>query len=102
MLVQSIAASDGRGGLDEVALYGISAAGAALLTLGVVVSLVAILGAARNSYEGVADDDTTTGGTLEWSAAGVPDQGATLEVPAVRSPYPLFDLRDGTEAEGSH
>jgi heme/copper-type cytochrome/quinol oxidase subunit 1 len=102
MLVQSIAAADGRGGLDEAALYGISAAGAALLTLGVVASLVAVLGAARSSYDGEADEGTAAGGTLEWSAAGVPVAGAELETPSIRSPYPLFDLRDGTEAEGSN
>jgi hypothetical protein len=88
LVVQAIAAADGRDGLPDGLLYALVAAGAALLALGVLGGLASGLGAARQGHEGgPSGDGATEGLTLEWSTAGDPV--------AVRSPYPLLDLRDG-------
>jgi heme/copper-type cytochrome/quinol oxidase subunit 1 len=97
LLVEGIAAGDGRDGLPDGLVFGLVAAGAALFALGVLAGLAAALGAARQGYEGgTTGSGETTGLTLEWSTTGLaiptgPDAPATF----VRSPYPLLDLRDG-------
>jgi len=87
LLVQAIAAADGRDGLPEGLLFALVAAGAALFALGVLGGLASGLGAARQGHEDGPSDAVTEGLTLEWSTADDPV--------AVRSPYPLLDLRDG-------
>jgi hypothetical protein len=96
LLVESIAQA-ARNGLVAGVLYGAVAVGAALFLVGVLGALVAVLGAARTSYEGSpAEGGDVIGSTLEWSGRGVAlPGGPSTELAAVGSPYPLLDLRDG-------
>lgn len=99
LLVEGIAAGDGRDGLPEGLVHGLVAAGALLLALGVLAGIAAMLGAARQAYDGVEPaGDGPRGMTLEWSSSGAAIAGALHEGP-VRSPYPLADLRDGADEE---
>lgn len=95
LLVEGIAAGDGRDGLPDGLVYGLVAAGALLFLLGVLGALAASLAAARASYEGQVPAGAPEGGTLEWSSRGLALSGGQSEVPVVRTPYPLLDLRDG-------
>lgn len=75
---------------------GILAVAAGLFTLGMLTALVSAIRAAGVGYSDPVEDDTT-GLTLEWAASS-PPASTTLApaVPAINSPYPLLDLRDGT------
>jgi cytochrome c oxidase subunit 1 len=71
------------------ALGGLGAAGAILLTVGALVVVVAVLGAART--RGTAADDPWGGYTLEWSTASPPSRSNfDAPIPAVVSATPLF------------
>ncbi len=97
LLVEAIAAGDGRDGLPDGLVYGLVAAGALLLALGVLAALAASVGAARSAYDGTAaESGGPEGMTLEWSGRGVAAAGLAHDT-FVRSPYPLADLRDGDE-----
>jgi len=99
LLVEGIAAGDGRDGLPEGLVYGLVAAGGLLVVLGVLGGLTAALGAARASYEGVEPaGEVTEGMTLEWAGRGAAVAGVA-HTDHVRSPYPLADLRDGDTAD---
>jgi cytochrome c oxidase subunit 1 len=91
LLVQAIVQLDGEPTAHQ--LFGaLTAAGAALLALGVLSGLIAAVRA--------ADDDAGTpeGATLEWSFPSPASGGVGLEdLARVTSPYPLLDAREGTE-----
>ena len=74
---------------------GVEALGALVLLVGVIGSLVAYLGAARESSESAGDDVAPEGFTLEWQvpvpAAG---GGRTIPVPVVSDPYPLYESEE--------
>lgn len=100
LLIQGIAAGDGREGIPEGLLNGIVAAGALLLVLGALAGLAASLGAARTGYDvEPSDAEPGTGGTLEWSAVGLARAERDATDVVVSSPYPLSDLRDGGAAD---
>lgn len=69
---------------------GLEALGALLLLVGVVGSLVAYLGAARDDSDDEEQDAAPEGLTLEWQVPSPAVGGVrTAEVPVVTSPYPL-------------
>ena len=71
---------------------------AALFTFGLLIALVSALGAASAGHADPTEDDQS-GLTLEWAVASPPaPEGAGFTVPAVSSPYPLLDLREGPES----
>jgi cytochrome c oxidase subunit 1 len=77
--------------------FALSAIGAALLTLGVVLVLLQVLqvmtGRGRE-----AGADPWEGYTLEWATASPPPyQNFEGELPAIRSPWPLYDARQPAE-----
>ncbi|MEI2638634.1 MAG: cbb3-type cytochrome c oxidase subunit I [Microthrixaceae bacterium] len=80
-------------------LYGAMVAiTAALLMLGLLIGLLSALGAASAGHADPTADDST-GLTLEWAFASPPaPAGAGFSVPAVSSPYPLLDLREGPDS----
>jgi heme/copper-type cytochrome/quinol oxidase subunit 1 len=93
--LQAVLMADSRDGLDSQLLGAAIAAGAALLALGVLSGLAGSLGSARAAAQGGAEHDET-GLTLEWATASPPVTGNFTEpLPAITSPYPLLDLRDG-------
>lgn len=99
LLVEAIAAGDDRGGLVNGLVYGAVAVGLLLVVLGVLGTVAALLGAAREGQDGTSSEEQT-GGTLEWAATGLAPSGLTHQG-VVTSPYPLSDLRDGEPTEES-
>lgn len=96
LLVEAIAAGDGRDGLPDGLVNGAVAAGAGLVALGVLAVLAAVVGAARDGADGAGDAGSSTdGGTLDWEHRGLAVAGVATTVATVQSPYPLIDLRDG-------
>lgn len=96
--LQGVLMADNGNGMSDELLGGAMAAGAALLALGVLSALGAVLGAARAGADGPTQPDAT-GLTLEWATASPPAAGNFTEpLPPVTSPYPLLDLRDGGDA----
>lgn len=77
------------------ALYGLSAAGAALLALGVLLALVALITTGHGAS--VEGDAWGTGQTLEWSCPSPPPPGNFGELAVVRSPEPLLDAAEHAE-----
>jgi hypothetical protein len=100
-LVQSIAAREGENGLIRGALFGVTIAGVLLVALGALSALAMALGAASAGNDRPEPDDDTAM-TLEWWPTGPVVAGdVDAEVPAVVSPYPLADLRDGPEEDNA-
>ena len=88
-LVQGLVQIDGKD--TATAAFGVAVAlGSAVVLLGVVTTLAAVLGAARRGADDGAED--LTGPTLEW--AGAP---RALDADPVRSPYPLLDDAEDKE-----
>ena len=82
------------GGDDTAnALFGgLEALGGLLALVGVVGSLFAYLGAAREAEEGDQEDVAPEGMTLEWQVPAPAVGGVrTTPVPVVESPYPLYE-----------
>jgi hypothetical protein len=82
------------GGDDTAnALFGgLEALGGLLALVGVVGSLFAYLGAAREAEEGDQEDVAPEGMTLEWQVPAPAVGGVrTAPVPVVESPYPLHE-----------
>lgn len=92
LLVQSVVQLDGE--TTAFQLFGLlTAAGAALLALGLLSALVAAVRAA-----GDPEAESVEGLTLEWEFPSPAGGGVGLpELARVRSPYPLLDAREGTE-----
>ncbi len=84
-------------GLADAAdtLNGISVAGDALLALGAVITLFALLSTARGAR--VEDDAWGTGQTLEWSCPSPPPTGNFGELPVIVSAEPLLDASEPSE-----
>lgn len=74
---------------DGVVTMGI--VGAAVMVSGLVALLPTVMGPAGN-----APSDPYEGLTLEWATASPPVRHDFDEIPAVRSPYPLYDARTAT------
>lgn len=75
---------------------GVMTVGAGLFALGMLTALVSAIRAGAVGYSDPVADDST-GLTLEWSAASPPTASSkNPAVPAITSPYPLLDLREGT------
>lgn len=91
--IQAVLPSSNRMGS---ALYGaLMAVAAGLFTLGMLTGLVSVIRAAGVGHSDPVEDDED-GLTLEWSAASPPAPSAQAPaVPAISSPYPLLDLREG-------
>jgi heme/copper-type cytochrome/quinol oxidase subunit 1 len=77
------------------ACYGISAAGAALLALGVLLGLIALITTGRGAS--VEGDAWGTGQSLEWACPSPPPTGNFGELAVVRSPEPLLDAAELVE-----
>lgn len=92
--VQAILPTSSRMGSG---LYGgLIAAAAGIFALGMLTGLVSAIRAAGAGYSDPVEDDAT-GLTLEWSAPSPPAPTSVgPAVPAITSPYPLLDLRQGT------
>ena len=101
-VLQSILARDGGEGIASEAFGVIVAIGAALLVLGALSGLAAVLAASKAGATAESSDDPD-GLTLEWVEPTVADSPLRdYEIAVVRSPYPLLDLRDGgSDEEGS-
>ncbi len=68
----------------------LAVAGVALMTVGVIATIVAVLPAARSTE--LLPDDPWDGHTLEWAAPSPPPSGNFVEpIPVVRSPEPMLD-----------
>ena len=77
------------------ALHVISVAGAALLALGVLLGLVALVTTAHGPS--VDADAWGTGQTLEWACPSPPPPGNFGELAVVRSPEPVLDAAEPAE-----
>ena len=99
---QGILARDGGEGIASEAFGAIVAISAALLLLGALSGLAAVLAASKAGASADSSDDPD-GLTLEWVEPAVDDSPLRdYAIAVVRSPYPLLDLRDGgSDEEGS-
>jgi heme/copper-type cytochrome/quinol oxidase subunit 1 len=79
---------DGLAGASDF-LNGVAAAGVALLALGVLLAVVALLGRGP-----AAGDDPWDGQTLEWATTSPPPVGNFATLAPVTSAEPLLDLRE--------
>ena len=79
----------------EDALHVLSVAGAALLALGVLLGLVALITTSRGPS--VEADAWGTGQSLEWACPSPPPPGNFGELAVVRSPEPVLDAADPAE-----
>jgi heme/copper-type cytochrome/quinol oxidase subunit 1 len=77
------------------ALWGISIAGDALLALGALLVLLALVSTGRGAS--VEADPWGTGQTLEWACPSPPPVGNFGEIATVRSPEPLLDAAEPAE-----
>ena len=84
-------------GLEDAAdaLWVLSAVGAALLALGALLTLLALVSTGRGAS--VEADPWGTGQTLEWACPSPPPAGNFGELAVVRSPEPLLDAADPAE-----
>ncbi|WP_334144222.1 cbb3-type cytochrome c oxidase subunit I [Rhabdothermincola sp.] len=73
------------------ALYLVSAAGAALLAVAVLLAGLNVLAASRGPR---AEDDPWGGQTLEWATPSPPPTGNFGELPRVESAEPLLDVKE--------
>jgi cytochrome c oxidase subunit 1 len=81
-------------------LAGLSAAGAAVLALGVVLIVLAVLPAAFGGGR-PAEDDPYDGHTLEWATSSPPAwDNFPSPIATVGSPEPMTDLREAATAGG--
>ncbi len=91
-----------QNGADTAAQFWglVTAVGGVLVVLGILGTFAAMLRAARDADDGGSTE--VEGLTLEW-AFPLPVQGGTVpeDLPAVTSPYPLADAREGGTEERS-
>ena len=97
-LVQGVVQLDGETTAYQ-AWGAATAVGAVLFGLGVLNGFLVAVGAARTAQH-EPEAGTTDGLTFEWAFATPAEGGAVPEdLPAVTTPYPLLDAREGTEEE---
>jgi len=72
----------------------VSAAGAVLALLGLVVVSLALIGSMAGKGE-VANDPWNVGQTLEWDTTSPPARGNFATIPVVTSAEPLLDRNNG-------
>ena len=72
----------------------VSAAGAVLALLGLVVVSLALIGSMAGKGE-AANDPWNVGQTLEWDTTSPPERGNFATIPVVTSPEPLLDRNNG-------
>ena len=84
-------------GLNDAAdaMYAISMVGDALLALGALLAVLALVSTARGAS--VEGDAWGTGQTLEWACPSPPPAGNFGELAVVRSPEPLLDAAEIVE-----
>lgn len=104
-VILGIATPDVDGVKILAGMSGAGALGAAAAALGGVaaLTLAAVSTLRSDSGENTEAEDTSSAGTLEWLTASPPVAGNFADdLPAISSPYPLFDLnRVDTDDEGA-